>query len=44
MNCCDYLTNQVLTVSGETNTLNYTNVACGQVCESLLWLVKHGHD
>ena len=31
MNCCDYLTDKVLTVAGESNTLNYTNVACGQV-------------
>ena len=31
MNCCDKLVDQVLTVKGESNTLNYTNVACGQV-------------
>lgn len=31
MNCCDKLVDQVLTVTGEANTLNYTNVACGQV-------------
>eukprot|EP01051_Picozoa_sp_SAG22_P007474 SAG22_NODE_528_length_9431_cov_7.192135_2_plen_88_part_00 len=31
MNCCEKLVDQVLTVKGESNTLNYTNVACGQV-------------
>ena len=31
MNCCDALTDQVLTVSGESNALTYKNVACGQI-------------
>ena len=31
MNCCDYLTDQYLEVKGESNSFNYTNVACGQV-------------
>jgi hypothetical protein len=31
MNCCDMLEDKVLTVKGESNTLTYTNVACGQV-------------
>ena len=31
MNCCDYLTDQSLSVVGEANGFNYTNVACGQV-------------
>ena len=31
MNCCDALENKTLVVTGEKNTLTYTNVACGQV-------------
>jgi sialate O-acetylesterase len=31
MNCCDALTDQVLTIEGESNTLNFKNVACGQI-------------
>jgi sialate O-acetylesterase len=31
MNCCDKLVNQTLVVSGQSNTLTYSNVACGQV-------------
>jgi len=27
MNCCDYLTDEFLTVKGETNSFNYTNVS-----------------
>jgi hypothetical protein len=31
MDCCDAAVDQVLTIKGESNTLTYKNVACGQI-------------